>query len=124
MSYNELIESTQNKDCKYTVMGGGLASLVSVGNYCRTLVAVGEPFLVRGLSFVIPPNWIHQQDLQNVALKAQQGQLVPSLETYIDSLGRCEAVHNHRMTVKMLYVFFIFVISVCVILLLDIFCGS
>lgn len=118
MSYDELIESAHNKSCKFIVIDEALANMLSVGNYCTTLVKTGKSFQVRGASFVIPRNWTHNEDLRSATLVGQQQQLVPDLESYVAGMGKCEPLHGLTITFRELYVFFAIVFSVCGAMLL------
>lgn len=118
-SYDELLEKTADKQCKFSMGLGSSLTYAASGRYCGTLVVTGRPFFEGGLSFVLPKGSNFTAEISNVTLQMKAGGSLPSLEDTLRGQGSCRQSTDPVLTFEKLRTFFFLAYSACVVLFLE-----
>lgn len=106
-SYDETIEKTANKECKFSVIDGATARFATAGKYCRRLVMTGEPTNPGGGAFILPRDSEYTEYLTNVTLQLRENGSLETLDEFFDRWGSCSIQTSTTLTMDRLRYFFV-----------------
>lgn len=118
-TYDELIDKTVRKECKYSLAVGATLLQAVVGRHCGRLVQIGEPFFKDAVSFVWPRNSALTLEMSNATLQLKTEGNLPSFLEYLRSREQCPLISSPTLTFKKLELFFYVAFAVCVVVFFE-----
>lgn len=118
-SYEEVMDQVAARNCSYALVDGGTAGVAVNGRYCNTLVTTGEPFVQRGVSFVLPRGAKGMKEMRKATLRFEELDMLDSMEKYFEKQGPCPSSGDVVLSFYKLRVFFGVVFVVCLLLLIE-----
>lgn len=118
-SYDELVERTVNKSCKFSSALGSTLLHAVVGRYCGKLIQTGEPFFEGGISYVMPKGSPLTPMLSNATLKLKVEGALPSVLEYLGRNDKCILRNDPTLSFSRLRIFFFVAFGVCFLVFLE-----
>lgn len=118
-SYDELIEKTIRKECKYSLALESTLLHAVVGKYCGRLVLTGEPFIEDTVAFVLPRRSPLTLKMSNATLQLRAEGALRSFQEYLPNQEQCSLRSSPKLTFTKLRIFFFVAFSVCFLVFLE-----
>lgn len=118
-SYDDLVEMTVNKSCKYSIAFGSTVLDAVVGRHCGKLLQTGQPFFEGSVSFVLPRGSPWTDKLSNATLQLKVEGALPSLQEYFENKDKCTLQNDPTLTFQKLRIFFFVSYAVCFLIFLE-----
>lgn len=118
-NYDELIEKTVRKDCKYSLALGSTLLDAVVGKHCGRLVETGEPFVEDGVSFVLPRESPYTLEMSNATSQLKAEGALPNFLEYLRAREQCSLKGNPTLDFKKLRIFFFVAFVVCFVIFVE-----
>lgn len=106
-SYDEAIEKTASKECRFTMLDGATARFATAGRFCKRLVVTGEAVNPSGASFILPRNSRYKEILTNSTMELRENGRLETLEEFFDRWGSCSNLSTTRLSMSSLRYFFV-----------------
>lgn len=118
-SYDQLINKTVQRECKYSLALGSTLLVAVIGKHCGTLVQTGEPFFEDAVSFVLPKGSPYTLEMSNATLQLKaEGELKSFLE-YLRTQEKCPLKSSPTLTFRKLRIFFFVAFAVCFVVFVE-----
>lgn len=106
-SYDEIVQKTVSKECKFSVVDGSTARFATTGKDCRNLVMTGEPANWGGVAFILPRGSEYVEYLTNITIQLRENGGLRTLDEFFSLWGSCPSRTSTTLAMSKLRFFFV-----------------